>query len=51
MKEGNQLTRSPRNPARLSEDGELRLGGLNFAVSLVLGVAVAWAGRELGATL
>jgi CrcB protein len=36
---------------RLGEDGELRLGGLNFAVSLVLGVAVAWAGRELGATL
>ncbi len=36
---------------RLGEDGQLRLGALNFAVSLVLGVAAAWAGRELGAGL
>jgi CrcB protein len=33
---------------RLGEDGELRLGAANFAVSLVLGVAAAWLGRELG---
>jgi CrcB protein len=36
---------------RLGEDGQLRLGALNFAVSLVLGVLIAWAGRELGAAL
>jgi len=36
---------------RLGEDGRLRVGLLNFAVSLVLGVAVAWAGRQLGAAL
>jgi CrcB protein len=36
---------------RLAEEGEGRLGGLNFAVSLVLGVLVAWLGRELGAAL
>lgn len=36
---------------RLAEGGELRLAGLNFAVSLVLGVAVAWLGTELGAGL
>lgn len=36
---------------RLGEDGELRLGVLNFAVSLVLGVAFAWAGRRLGLAL
>lgn len=36
---------------RLGEDGELHLGALNFAVSLVFGVAVAWAGRELGGGL
>jgi CrcB protein len=33
---------------RLGEDGELRLGVLNFAVSLLLGVTAAWAGRHLG---
>ena len=33
---------------RLGEDGELRMGAANFAVSLVLGVAAAWAGREIG---
>ena len=36
---------------RLGEDGQLRLGIANFAVSLVLGVAVAWAGRQLGGAL
>ena len=36
---------------RLGEDGQLRLGALNFAVSLILGVGAAWAGRHVGATL
>jgi CrcB protein len=36
---------------RLGEDGQLRLGALNFAVSLVLGVLVAWIGRHVGAGL
>jgi fluoride exporter len=36
---------------RLGEDGELRLGAANFAVALVLGVAAAWLGRELGGAL
>jgi CrcB protein len=36
---------------RLAEDGEPRLAMLNFAVSLVLGVALAWAGSEIGAML
>jgi CrcB protein len=36
---------------RLGEDGQLRLGVLNFAVSLVLGVTAAWAGRHLGMAL
>jgi CrcB protein len=36
---------------RLGEDGQLRLGGVNFAVSLVLGVLAAWLGRHLGASL
>jgi fluoride exporter len=36
---------------RLGEDGELRLGGANFAVSLLLGVGAAWIGRGLGGTL
>ena len=36
---------------RLGEDGELRLGGLNFVISLLLGLAAAWAGRHLGAAL
>ena len=36
---------------RLGEDGQLRLGVLNFAVSLVLGVGVAWIGRHLGIAL
>jgi CrcB protein len=36
---------------RLGEDGELALGLLNFAVSLILGVVAAWAGRHFGAAL
>ena len=36
---------------RLGEDGQLRLGMLNFAVSLVLGVGAAAIGRHLGASL
>jgi fluoride exporter len=36
---------------RLAEDGELPLAVLNFAVSLVLGVACVWLGRKLGAAL
>jgi CrcB protein len=36
---------------RLGEDGELRLGVLNFVVSLIVGVAVAWAGRQVGGWL
>ncbi|HTX32348.1 MAG TPA: fluoride efflux transporter CrcB [Solirubrobacteraceae bacterium] len=36
---------------RLGEDGEFGLGALNFALSLALGIAVAWAGRQLGGAL
>ncbi|HEX2194684.1 MAG TPA: CrcB family protein [Candidatus Limnocylindria bacterium] len=36
---------------RLGEDGELRAGLLNFAVSLIMGMTAAWAGRHLGAVL
>ena len=36
---------------RLAEGGERRLGIANFAVSLVLGVTAAWAGRHLGEAL
>lgn len=36
---------------RLNEDGESRLGAVNFAVSLLLGVLAAWAGRRLGGWL
>jgi CrcB protein len=36
---------------RLGEDGQLRLGIVNFAVSLVLGVGAAWAGRRLAIAL
>ena len=36
---------------RLAEDGELRRGLANLLVSLVLGLAVAWAGREIGGWL
>ena len=36
---------------RLGEEGELRVGAANVAISLALGLALAWLGRELGATL
>lgn len=36
---------------RLGEDGELRIGVVNFAVSLILGVGAAWAGRRVGGWL
>lgn len=36
---------------RLAEDGRGGLGAANFAVSLVLGVALVWTGRELGLAL
>jgi fluoride exporter len=36
---------------RLGEDGQLRSGVLNFALSVVLGVVVAWVGRQLGGSL
>jgi fluoride exporter len=36
---------------RLGEDGQLRLGAGNFAISLVLGLAAVWAGRRLGVLL
>jgi CrcB protein len=36
---------------REGEDGRLREAALNVAVSLALGLACAWAGRELGPAL
>jgi CrcB protein len=36
---------------RLGEDGELRLAVVNLAVSLVLGVALAWVGTKIGGAL
>jgi fluoride exporter len=33
---------------RLGEDGEVRLGIINFVISLIAGVAAAWAGRAVG---
>jgi CrcB protein len=36
---------------RLGEDGDGALGAMNFGVSLVLGLVVAWAGRKIGAGL
>jgi CrcB protein len=36
---------------RLGEDGRLRLGAANLAISLVLGVACAWLGDRIGARL
>lgn len=36
---------------RLAEDGALRRGALNVAVSLVLGVGAAWLGRRIGVAL
>lgn len=36
---------------RLGEDGRLRLAGVNFAVSLALGLLAVWAGRQVGGQL
>jgi CrcB protein len=36
---------------RVAEDGRLRAGALNIAVSLALGLAAAWLGRHLGAAI
>lgn len=36
---------------RLAEDGMVRLGAVNFAVSLVLGVGTVWAGQQIGELL
>jgi CrcB protein len=36
---------------RLGEDGQARLGALNYLLSLVAGLGVAWLGRQLGAAL
>lgn len=36
---------------RLGEDGQVSLGVLNVVVSLALGIAAAWAGRQIGAAL
>ena len=36
---------------RLAEDGRLRLAAANFAVSLALGVPLAWLGRSIGEAL
>jgi CrcB protein len=36
---------------RLGEDGRTRIGLANLAVSLALGIACAWLGRELGGAL
>ncbi|HEY2771448.1 MAG TPA: fluoride efflux transporter CrcB [Solirubrobacteraceae bacterium] len=36
---------------RLGEDGELRLGAVNFVVSLALGVLSVWVGRQVGTWL
>jgi CrcB protein len=36
---------------RLGEDGRLRAGALNIAVSVALGLAASWLGRHIGAAL
>ena len=36
---------------RLSEDGEFGVATMNFVVSLILGVALAWLGTEIGGVL
>ena len=36
---------------RLGEDGQPAAGALNLAVSFLLGLAAAWAGRQLGSSL
>jgi fluoride ion exporter CrcB/FEX len=36
---------------RLGEDGRLRAGAINVALSLAAGLLAVWAGRHLGAAL
>jgi CrcB protein len=36
---------------RLSEEANLRLGVLNLAISLIVGLGAAWAGRHVGSWL
>jgi CrcB protein len=36
---------------RLGEDGRLRAGAVNVALSLAAGLLVAWAGKQLGGAL
>lgn len=36
---------------RLGEDGQARLGALNFLVSLIAGLGAVWLGRTLGTAL
>ncbi len=36
---------------RLGEDGQLRLGVANFAISLIVGIVATWVGRRIGAAL
>lgn len=36
---------------RLAEDGQLRLGALSIVISLALGIASAWLGRQVGLAL
>ena len=36
---------------RLAEDGRMRAAALNIAVSLALGLPIAWLGRKLGTAL
>ena len=36
---------------RLGEDGQSRMAWLNFFVSVLLGVLIAWAGRNVGSSL
>jgi fluoride exporter len=36
---------------RLGEDGQVRMGLVNFAASLILGVGAAWLGQQVGELL
>jgi CrcB protein len=36
---------------RMAEDGRWRASAANFAISLALGVALVWLGRDIGAAL
>jgi CrcB protein len=36
---------------RLGEDGQLRLGIVNFVASLLLGIGVVWLGQRIGTVL